>query len=322
MSLATVVCTAALARGERALAWDDWMRGQFLGLRSDLYGASHFDGRLETHATDALVLTHLRADRHGVGRYTPLAGSNDAGWLKLVIPARSGTTVRQHGRETRVAPGCWVIYDTAQPYRIDNTGPSDHLIVMVPRDRVARGLSLRTLVARDVGADRGIARVMTDTLRSTWRQLPHMSTVAAHAATEAVIQLVHLSLIELAGQETEAGHHARLRDRTRALIDAHLRDPALDVGFLAAQLNCSKRLLHAAHAGSAETLAVMIQRSRLEACMRDLRGPALADRTVTEIALSWGFNNASHFSRVFRAHVGMTPGAWRVASLSETAENR
>ena len=117
-------------------------------------------------------------------------------------------------------------------------------------------------------------------------------------------------------------HHARLRDRTRALIDAHLRDPALDVGFLAAQLNCSKRLLHAAHAGSAETLAVMIQRSRLEACMRDLRGPALADRTVTEIALSWGFNNASHFSRVFRAHVGMTPGAWRVASLSETAENR
>ncbi len=311
MSLATVLCTAALAPGEQALAWDDWMRGQFLGLRSELHGAGQFDGRLETHTTGALVLTHLRADRHGVVRHTALDGSSDAGWVKLVIPTRSGTTVRQQGRETRLAPGCWVIYDTAQPYRIDNTGPSNHLIAMLPRDRVARGLNLRALVARDVGADHGIARVMTDTLRSTWRQLPHMSVTAAHAAAEAVIQLVHLSLLELAGQSSEASHHAQLRDRSRALIDAHLRDPALDVSFLAEQLNCSKRLLHAAHAGSAETLAVMIQRRRLEACMRDLRAPALAERTVTEIALSWGFNNASHFSRIFRAHAGMTPGAWR-----------
>ena len=311
MSIATVLCTAALARGDRALAWDDWMRGQFIGLRSDLHGATQFDGRLEVHDTGGLVLTHLRADRHGVVRLTPLNASDDAGWLKLVIPMRSGTTVRQHDRETSVAPGCWVIYDTARPYRIDNVGPSDHLIAMVPRDRVARGLDLPALCARDVGADQGIARVMTDTLRSTWRQLPHMSVAAAHAAAEAIVQLVHLSLVELAGQTTEAGHQARLREQVRALIDTHLRDPALDVGFLAAQLGCSKRRLHAAHAGGSETLAAMIQHARLEACMRDLREPALADRTVTEIALSWGFNNASHFSRIFRARAGATPRAWR-----------
>ena len=51
--------------------------------------------------------------------------------------------------------------------------------------------------------------------------------------------------------------------------------------------------------------------------MRDLNNPALAPRTITDIALSWGFNNSAHFSRVFREHTGLSPRAFREAACPQ-----
>jgi AraC family transcriptional activator of tynA and feaB len=51
--------------------------------------------------------------------------------------------------------------------------------------------------------------------------------------------------------------------------------------------------------------------AELEECAEALRDPAQRGRTVTEIALSHGFNNPSHFSRVFRARYKTTPREYR-----------
>ncbi|OZA90563.1 MAG: hypothetical protein B7X56_02485 [Burkholderiales bacterium 34-67-9] len=52
-------------------------------------------------------------------------------------------------------------------------------------------------------------------------------------------------------------------------------------------------------------------RRRLQACMRDLGNPDLNARTITSIALTWGFNQSAHFSRVFREHTGLSPSDYR-----------
>ncbi|MDO9294167.1 MAG: helix-turn-helix domain-containing protein, partial [Hydrogenophaga sp.] len=54
-------------------------------------------------------------------------------------------------------------------------------------------------------------------------------------------------------------------------------------------------------------------RRRLQACMHDLQNPTHAQRTITDIAFAWGFNNGAHFSRVFREHTGQTPSDFREA---------
>jgi AraC-like DNA-binding protein len=38
----------------------------------------------------------------------------------------------------------------------------------------------------------------------------------------------------------------------------------------------------------------------------DLCDPALRNRTISDIAFSWGFVDASHFSRAFKARFGCT----------------
>jgi AraC-like DNA-binding protein len=44
---------------------------------------------------------------------------------------------------------------------------------------------------------------------------------------------------------------------------------------------------------------------------RLLSAPEAADRSITDIAFACGFNDSSHFGRVFAARRGMTPSRWR-----------
>jgi AraC-like DNA-binding protein len=50
---------------------------------------------------------------------------------------------------------------------------------------------------------------------------------------------------------------------------------------------------------------------RLEGCRRDLADPALAERTVAEIAHRWGWSDAARFSRRFREAYGCAPSDLR-----------
>jgi len=45
----------------------------------------------------------------------------------------------------------------------------------------------------------------------------------------------------------------------------------------------------------------------------------LAHRHVSEIAFAWGFNDLSHFGRVFREHFGMSPRDFRQSQLRLTS---
>ncbi|HYE40499.1 MAG TPA: helix-turn-helix domain-containing protein, partial [Ramlibacter sp.] len=185
------------------------------------------------------------------------------------------------------------------------------LIVMVPKDDVAeRGQRFDGVMARRLGAS-GISRVALETMRNTYLELPNMSEAAAQGAGELIKQLVKLSLMELAGQETGVSQREALRDRIRQYVQQNLRDPALSVDAIARGLNCSRRHLYNAFAGEGETIAGYIQRLRLQACIRDLQQQGPHARPITDIAMSWGFGNPSHFSRVFRGHTGKSPSEFR-----------
>ena len=312
MTATTLVTTDHVAPRERAPQWREWIWQHFGGLESDLYGDTVFDGHMASSHAGGVILTQLDANRHRVVRTQDMVRASEAGYLKIVAPMRGRAGVEQLGRQAWVTPGTWTIYDTTSAYAVDNPERVEHLIVMLPKAPLQeRGLRLDTLMARCVGGTSGISRVALATMRSTYQELPYMSGDAARGAGELIAQLVQLSLIELSGQHTALTQREILKDRIRGFIALNLRDPALSVDHIAHALNCSKRLLHNAFAGDENTLASHILRLRLEACIRELSHAGPQARPITEIALSWGFSNLSHFSRVFREHTGCSPSAFR-----------
>lgn len=302
---------------ERVSVWRDWVWQQFDGLQSDLYGDTEFDGHLNTAQAGALHLTRLEANRHRVIRTMDMVRGSEEAYLKIVAPLRGRASVEQGGRQAWVSPGSWTVYDTTASYLVANPERVEHLVVMIPRAELAgQGLRLETLMARPVNGNIGIGRIALGTMRSTLEELPHMSIDAARGAGELVTQLVRLSLIELAGQHTPLTQREALKDRIRHHVALHLRDPELSVDQIATALNCSKRHLYNAFADEPHTLASYIQHLRLDACLRELQQVGPGVRAITDIALHWGFNNPSHFSRVFRERTGQSPSEFRLARLN------
>ncbi|CAK7064662.1 helix-turn-helix domain-containing protein [Kerstersia gyiorum] len=307
----TVLSTDGLHAAETAPAWTEWMGQLFHGIESDLYGDASFDGRVATACAGDVVLTRLQANRHRVRRRGSASCRPDADYLKIVAPWQGEAQVEQEGRLARVRPGGWAVYDMTRSYCVSNPQYSDHLIVMVPRAALAeRGLALAPLMGRGTGGS-GIARVALEAMRSTYQELQHMAPGTASGAGAAIAELVRLSLLEMSGEQTAVSRQEAFRDSVREYIGRHLRDPGLTLDQIALAFGCSKRHLHHAFAGAEQSIAHYIMQRRLQACMRDLRDPAMAGQTITDIAFAWGFSNGAHFSRVFRDHSGLSPTDFR-----------
>ena len=54
----------------------------------------------------------------------------------------------------------------------------------------------------------------------------------------------------------------------------------------------------------------------MEACRRAFDDRTQGQRSITDIALEFGFSNMAHFSRVFRAHLGLPPSDYRRAAAA------
>jgi AraC-like DNA-binding protein len=101
------------------------------------------------------------------------------------------------------------------------------------------------------------------------------------------------------------------RMRILQYIERHLREPDLTPTRIAAALQMTRTYLHRVLSDEPDSASRYILRRRLEECARELADPAQRARSITDIAFDYGFNSLAHFSRVFRAHHGLTPREYR-----------
>ena len=87
------------------------------------------------------------------------------------------------------------------------------------------------------------------------------------------------------------------------------------------EMKISLRYLYKLFASSGEGFGRYVKRRRLERCRCDLSNPVYANFNVSEICFRWGFNEAAHFSRVFREQYGMSPRSWRKQTNTKQQAN-
>jgi AraC-like DNA-binding protein len=102
--------------------------------------------------------------------------------------------------------------------------------------------------------------------------------------------------------------------RVCAVIQARLAEPDLTLGKVAAASGISPRYVQKLLGNVGQGFAGYLRASRLERCRADLADHCRAGLSITEICFRWGFNDAAHFSRSFRARYGTSPKDFRKAS--------
>jgi AraC-like DNA-binding protein len=256
-----------------------------------------------------LYTTPVRVER----RPAEIARSN--GEYAILILQRSGVMIiAQDGREAHLVPGVAAIVDTTRPYSFYAPEPIRQIVLHCPRHRLESRLrSMRAVTAACIAGGSPTGALLAGTLATLAHERRHFAPPEAEAVGRYALDLLATSLEATpeAGAAVFSRGSAALLTRIKAYVRDNLADPALVPTSIAAAHGVSVRHVHRLFHESGETVAAAIRRFRLDRCRADLEDPRQRARSITEIALRWGFNDSAHFSRAFRARFGLPPRAVR-----------
>ncbi|PKV95154.1 AraC family transcriptional regulator [Amycolatopsis echigonensis] len=285
----------------------------FVPLQVSTEHRDRFHGRLRTHEAGEIALTEITASPHEVERTPELIARSDRPCYKLSVMLAGTGILTQDGREAVLRPGDVALYDTNRPYSLVFEENFRTLVLMFPQQKVdlPRDLVGQLTAVRMSGRE-GVGNVVVPFLAQLGGNLDVLtSPVGVRLAHNAVDLLTTMLATELDLDRAAADPHHDLMRRIRGYIDANLSRSDLGPAQIAAEHYISTRHLHGLFQEQGTTVAGWIRQRRLEHCRRDLRDPLLAARPVAAIAARWGFVDAAHFSRVFRAAFGESPSGLR-----------
>jgi len=264
-------------------------------LRSPFYGKTAFRREVA-----GFVLRELD--------YAPLAllprHSHETAYISLLL---EGRYLEGDGRRKRhFQPGTMLLHPAGETHsnRVARSGARIFCIEFTPA-------SLRRLSVHDVDLSKGVERQGGPAVRlghRLYQQFRQTDTASTLAMEGLILEI----LSELLFPEQTGKDSRRLpwMKRVLAFLHASYREPvslaktAQVAGVHPVHLARSFRRTHG------QTLGEYVRRLRIdEACRRLIA----TDDAITAVALDCGFSDHSHFARVFRGHMGVSPGNFRQA---------
>jgi AraC-like DNA-binding protein len=308
-----VVSTKDVPEPDRFSYWREAISERFIGVVSER-GAdtgTSFNARLSGSISDSLILFHYTADGHPVFRRPrDIARRGWDEYLMLYRERGTGAWFEHAQREFVTHTGDLAIADPTLPFATEPSLHFDHEVCFLPRALLESHLPIsqrpRNLV---LSGSTGLAGIVSAYFDGIVRQINTLNDHDAGLIADNFCRLLAIACGASVGEHAESLRSARLEEATR-YVDLHLADPALAPEKVAAALKMSVRQLHLLFEPSGSTFAQYVMRRRLEECRAAIVN-SIVDRSITDIALAWGFNSLRTFHRNFRQAFGVTASELR-----------
>jgi AraC-like DNA-binding protein len=296
--------------------WWEEFRATVGGREIDANRAGPFFATVEYLALGAVGLGRGSGSINRIERRRDHAAADGVDCFVLVINRSSGESFARAGSRSAAVPsGGAMLFDFAEPSV--NIYPSDHRwsSLRIPRRLLCGAVPNATDVAGiAIPPENQALRLLTlysDALFDD--EDPSHPAVLAQAGQH----LMDLMMLAL-GAERDNIEILRHRGLRAARLDAVLRrvrtdyaDPEISPEAVAVRVGISTRYLHQLLHETGLSFAERIQELRLAKAFALLRGDGGAARKISDAAYAAGFNDLSHFNRLFRRAYGLTPTAAR-----------
>jgi AraC-like DNA-binding protein len=309
-----VLSTDDVPEGDRFSYFREAIDEKLIGITSERrkdQEETPFHARIDGAMGPSLVRIRYHADGRPVFRRSrDIARIGWDEYIWLYREASVGAWFDHDRREFLTQPGDLIIADPTIPFATDARADYDLDLWFFPRKlfdphvTASQRPRCRVLTGGD-GLD-GMVKAYLDAFA---RQLDVLDDQEAGALADNFCRLLAVACGANAGEQREAARLARLAEAKR-YVDLHLADPELTAEKAAGALKMSMRSLHLLFEPSEASFAQYVLRRRLEECRAALAKP-IGGRSVTDIALGWGFNSLPTFYRTFRKTFGATPGELR-----------
>lgn len=306
-----LLSTDDIPQVERFSYWRDAVNEIGIPGERDRPPETGFDGRLAV--TTGAYLTRFRfcSSKYRVcrrARQAPPRNTDDRIWLYRDIGG--GSRHDDNGRRFVTQAGEVIVGDPSLPFATEALDHYDHEIWHFPRALLAPHLpAAQHPRMLQLAGHNGISGIILSYLYALSEQVGSLNDAEAGQVADNFCRLLAVACGSGLGEHREALREARLAEVKR-YIHLHLANPDLTPEKAANALKMSLRQLHLLFEPSGTSFAQYVLQQRLEECRAALSNPT-GERSVTDIALAWGFNSLSTFYRTFRQAFGMTPTDFR-----------
>lgn len=317
--MAQVLSTDAVAPQERLAYWVDMICATYVQLECDAVTGIAFSGTIRSHRLPGLDLSVVNSRAQIVTRTARAIAQSSEDYFIVSLQTQGQGLISQDGRQALLTPGDFAIYDSTRPYGLRFSGDFEEIVLKL------QGTQLRSmlrdtgqLTATTVSGRTGAGHLLINMIKTLRDEAGSLHAASAAAISSGVVNVLVAGLQSLPAcsqvqlTAMDAYHVARIR----ACIGERLRDPSLTMESVAAQLGMSVGHLHRLFKAEPQSAAQYLWKCRLDGCSHDLLDRRNARVGVAQIAFSWGFNDAAHFSRAFRQRYQCSPREWRQRSLS------
>jgi AraC-like DNA-binding protein len=313
-----VVTTSAIHPRDRFDYWFEATCRAYVPYECRPYNRNAFNGELRAQSFAGLSI--LTASCNGMTTWrTPDQVSKSAATVYLYLQLSGTVCITQDGREALLRSGDFALVDTATATSFVHSVDSKSLALELARKNCEARLGpVRQWTARPVNGAAGAGALASNFVRLLKEQRTFLSDATQNQVALQVIDLLALSLTDGAGRNA---HHssARLASilRLKAAVDANLTNGDATCEDIAAAAGISVR--YANHLLEAEetSLQRLLFSRRISKCQAALADRGQAHRQISDIAYSWGCVDISHFGRLFKTMVGITPREFRKQKLTE-----
>jgi len=233
----------------------------------------------------------------------------------VVVPLQGSADIEQEKSSFSVDPNALAIIPGGLPYRLSFPQTGKRLLLRIPfqmfHERVL-GRQIRDFGVHVFSGD-GLIRVTIDLLKSLVMQAGNMSETERYTVAEVTLELMAAVLRSDIGfgQNEEGSAQAARMTRILSYLEENYARHDLTPARVAKANAVSTRHLHNLFQHSDATVTKWIWERRLKAARDDILNPAMAGKSITEIAYSNGFNDSAHFSRTFKARFDLSPSQLR-----------
>ncbi len=306
----THYCTTEVPQHHEYGFWREVIAKNYFHLQLDFRNNQRFKGELQAWELGMVSLSKLDCSAL---RYQRLRQHCQAGdpQILVTVPLRSEVEFSQLGRQTRCAPGQFILEHSDEPYEFSHGAENSMWVIKVPESALKSRIgSTGRFCAQHFDTTSGMGQLFSDYLQLITRHCDRQPS-------EAALSLMGVQLIDLLGTTLKevpsvlqssvsvvrSAHLARID----AYVRAHLTDPGLSPEALAARHGISLRYLHALFKDTGQSVAQWIRDLRLQSAYEQLVA-APAGASLAQLAYACGFNDQTQFNHAFKRRYLHSPG--------------
>jgi AraC-like DNA-binding protein len=309
--MAETLSTEAVGPRQALAYWTDLICSVYVGLDCETRRRDGFRSKLSRYPLPTVRLTTVGGSPQHVKRSARRLAQTPSDDFLINLQLGGRSKVVQDGRVAKIGPGDMAMYDASRPYTLVMDEDFRMVVFQLPRDVLRERLvAPDRLTARTISGEHGFGHAASRFLQ-TMPDAAETGDLPPALIERHALDILATLFGAATGTDVLSDRQSARLVAAKSLIENRLDDPDFDREAIAAEVGLSVRGLSRIFALEHDTPAAYVRRRRLERCRDDLVAPQLAGRTITEIALSHGFNDTAHFSRSFRNAYGISPAEFR-----------